>query len=79
MRPAHRVEIKRLYVIGLALHDPLESVADADDVEPLEPGADGRRRNHAVDAGRRAATDQDRQLVRLCHSHRVIHSASMKG
>ena len=50
-------------VLGVALHEPLEPVADADDVEPVEAGADGGGADDAVDAGGGAAADEDGELV----------------
>ena len=37
-------------VIDVALHDPLEAVANAEHVDPVEPGPNRRRPDHAVDA-----------------------------
>ena len=54
-------------VIDVALHDPLEPVADADDVDALEPGADRRRADDAVDAGRRSAADENGQRMVMLH------------
>ena len=42
---------QRRDVVDVALHDPLEAVADADDVDAFELGADRRRADDAVDAG----------------------------
>ena len=46
-------------VLGVPLHDPLEPVADADDVEPAETGADRGRADDAVDAGGGTAADEN--------------------
>ena len=61
------VDAERRHVVDVAPHDPLEAVADAEHVDPLEDRADGGRADHAVDAGRRAAADQDRQFLPLTH------------
>ena len=54
-------------VIDVALHDPLEAVADAEDLDAFERGADGRRADDAVDAGGGAAADQDGEIVMVVH------------
>ena len=64
---ADRFDGERHDVIDVALHDPLEPVADAEDVDAFEPGADGGRADDAVDAGRRAAADENRQLMVMLH------------
>ena len=43
--------VERHDAVDVALHDPLEAVADADDLDAFEPAADRRRADHAVDAG----------------------------
>ena len=55
--------------VDVALHDPLEAVADADDVDAFEAGADGGRADDAVDAGGRAAADENGEIVRSCHGN----------
>ena len=50
-----------------ALHDPLEAVADAEDLDALEPGADGGGADDAVDAGGGAAADEDGEFLRGAH------------
>ena len=45
----------------VALREPFEAVAKADDFEALVDAFNGGRRDDAVDAGRRAATDQNTQ------------------
>ncbi len=42
-------------MIDVALHDPLEAVAQADDVDTLQAGAYGRCPDNTVETGRRAA------------------------
>ena len=44
------------------LHQPLEAVLDAEDLEALVDRLDGRGRDDRVDAGRGAAADKDCQL-----------------
>ena len=48
-----------VHVLDVALHDPLEAVADADDLDAFEPAADGRGADDAVDAGGGAAADEN--------------------
>ena len=55
-------------VIDVPLHQPLEAVADADDVEPFEAGADGGRGDDAVDAGGGSAADEDGEPLMMFHS-----------
>ena len=76
MDPADGVDGQRHDVVDVALHDPLEAVADADDVDALEPGADGRRADDAVDAGGRAAADQNGEIVMVLHGCRPDVSSS---
>ena len=38
-----------------------------DDVDAFEPGADGRGADDAVDAGRRAAADENGEIVMVLH------------
>ena len=56
-------------VFDVPLHEPLEAVADADDVDPLETRADGRCSDDTVDAGRGSAADKDGQSLMMFHSH----------
>ena len=63
MDAADGVDRERHDVIDVALHDPREAVADADDINTLEAGADRRRADDRVDAGGRATTDEDGELV----------------
>ena len=67
MDPAHGVDVERDHMIDVALHDPLEAVAEPDDVNPFEPGADGRRADDAVDPWGGASTDQDREILMVLH------------
>ena len=43
----------------LAFHQVLEAVVDADDLDAVIDGLDGRRVDDAVDAGRRATADEN--------------------
>ena len=65
--PADRVDGERGDVIDVPLHQPLEAVADADDVEPLEPRANGGGGDDAVDAGRGPAAHEDGKAVMVLH------------
>ena len=60
---ADGVDRERHDMVDIALHDPGEAVADADDVEAFEPGADGRRADDRVDARGRATADENGELV----------------
>ena len=59
VNPAHRLDGQGHRLVGVPLHDPLEPVADADDVDAAETGADGGGADDAVDAGGGAAADED--------------------
>ncbi len=50
-------------MIDVALHDPREAVANADDLDAFEASADRGRADDRVDAGGRATTDEDGKLV----------------
>jgi hypothetical protein len=52
-------------VVDVALHQPFETVADADDVEAFEPGADRGRGDDAVDAGSGAPADENRKTLMM--------------
>ena len=61
--PADVFDPERDDMVDVALHDPLEAVPDAQDLDVLELGPDRGRANDAVDAGGGSAADQDGQLV----------------
>ena len=67
--PGDLVDRERVDVLDVPLHEPLEAVADAEDRDPLELGADRRRADDAVDSGRRPAADEDRQVLVLARGH----------
>jgi hypothetical protein len=67
------VDGQRGDVIDVALHDPLEPVADADDVDAFDPGADGGRADDAVDAGRGTAPDEDGDVLVMIHGRGVAY------
>ena len=54
-------------VVDVALHDPLEAVADAQDLDTLEDAADRRRADDAVDAGGGAAPDENGESLLMAH------------
>ena len=60
---------QRRHVLDVALHQPLEPVADADDVDAFQLRADGRRADHAVDPGRGAARDEDAHVLVMSDRH----------
>ncbi len=64
MDTAARFDRQRHDVIDVALHQPREAVADADDVDALEPRANRGGGDDAVDAGSGTAADENRKLVR---------------
>ena len=53
----------------VSLHQPLEPVADADDLDAFELAADGCGADDAVDAGRRPAADEDCDALVMCDGH----------
>src|SRR5207253_11484615 len=63
VQPAHLVDGEGQRVGGVALHDPLEAVADAHDLDTFEDRSDGGRADDAVDTGRRAAAYEDSKLA----------------
>ena len=64
---ADRLDRERHDVVDVALHDPLEAVAQAEDLEALELGADGGGADDAVDAGGGAAADENGELSVMFH------------
>ena len=74
MDAADAFDRERRDVIDVALHDPFEPVAQADDVDALEPGADGRRCDDAVEAGSGAAAAENCQLVVGVHVAVIVIS-----
>ena len=67
--PGDLVDRERVDVLDVPLHEPLEAVADAEDGDALELGADRGRADDAVDAGRRSAADEDRHVLVLARGH----------
>src|SRR4030095_1835743 len=65
---ADRVDREGRDVFDVTVHQPLESVAHADHVHAVERGADGRRANHAVDAGCGSAADKDGEFLVTFHA-----------
>ena len=60
---ADRLDGEGRDVIDVAVHDPLEPVADADDVDARQPSPDRGRADDAVDTGGRSPGHEDRQFV----------------
>src|SRR5262249_8898917 len=54
-------------VVGVAQHDPLEAVPDAQDRHALDDAADGGGGDDAVDAGGRAPAYEDREFLLVAH------------
>jgi hypothetical protein len=71
---ADQVDGQRHDVVDVAAHQPFEAVADADDFDAFEAGANRRRADHAVDAGRRSSADENGEAaVRIGRGiHRVM-------
>ena len=65
--PADGLDRERGNVLDVPLHQPLEPVADADDVEAFEPGADGRRGDDTIDPGGRSTADEDGEPLMMFH------------
>ena len=63
MNPADILDGERDDVLDVALHDPFEPVAHADDVDAFETRADRRGADDAVDTRCRAASDEDCEVV----------------
>ena len=65
---ADRIDREGRDVFDVTLHQPLESVAHADDIHAFERGADSRSADHAVDAGCGSAADQDGEFLVMFHA-----------
>ena len=85
MRPApevnaaHRFDGQRDDVIDVALHDPFEAVANAEHVDPIEPGPNRRRPNHAVDARGRSSADENSERLVMFHLRWMPKPSSIHG
>ena len=64
-------------VLDVALHQPLEAVAAADDLESFETRADRGRADDAVDAWRGSAADENCERVMVLQ--RSLFSFATKG
>src|SRR5580704_12768192 len=71
MDPADGVDGQWGHMGNIALHDPFEAIAQPDDVDLLESGADGRRPDDAVDAWGGPATDEDGEVVVVFHNSMI--------
>jgi hypothetical protein len=76
---AHLADGQRADVVDVALHDPVEAVVDADDVEAGQDGADRRRADDRVDARRGAAAHENADLLRLVEHARPLPPARARG
>ena len=65
---ADTIDGERHDVFDVTVHQPLESVAHANDVHALEGGADGRGADHAVDAGCGSTADEDGEFLVMFHA-----------
>ena len=63
MDAADDVDRQRDDMVDVAVHDPGETIADADDIYALEAGANRRRADDRIDAGGRPAGNENRELV----------------
>ena len=77
--PADGLDRQRGDVLDVPLHQPLEPVANADDVEAFEAGADGRRGNDTVDPGGRSAADKDGEPLVMFHDEVLSLMKSIAG
>src|SRR5262245_19261244 len=68
MNAAHRFDGERRCVFDVAVHDPLEPVADADDLDAFELTANGSGRDDAVDTRRRPAGDENCEACLVSHT-----------
>ena len=67
-----RVDGERRDVFDVPVHQPLEAVADADDVHAFEGGADGGGADDAVDAGSGTAAHQDGEFFVMFHARPLL-------
>jgi hypothetical protein len=76
--PAAEVDAAHLFngqgmdVVHVALHDPLEAVADPEDLDPIEDPADRGGADDAVDAGSGTTPDEDGQSLLMTHGYTSI-------
>src|SRR5947207_12515487 len=77
MNSANAVSRERDDMVGIALHDPLKSVSNPEDFDSIQFRANCRRCNDAVDARRRTAADQNRELPRLSHNLSLYERVSL--
>ena len=67
MNAAHFVDGERHGVFDVALHEPLEAVENADDLDTLEGAADGGGADDAVDAGSGTSAHEDGDFLGMMH------------
>ena len=79
MDPADRVDGQWDHMVNIAAHDPFEAVAQPDDVDLFESGADGRRPDDAVNAGGGPAADQDGEIVMVLHKSMIAESRTLSA
>src|SRR4030095_3878602 len=68
MDSADAFDGERCDVVDIALHDPFEAVANADDLAAFQPGADGGGADDTVDTGSGPAARDDCEIGVLIHS-----------
>src|SRR5204863_2696061 len=74
MNPADVLDGERRDVIEVPLHQPLESVANTQHVDPGELRPDGRCRDDAVDSRRGTAADEDCESLMMFHVSSLYYS-----
>src|SRR5439155_20886826 len=79
MDAADGVDGQGNHMVDIPLHDPFKAVAQPDDVDLFESGADGRRADYAVNAGGRPAADEDREIVMVRHKWMIPESDTVSG
>src|SRR3989442_767372 len=79
MDAADGVDGQGNHMVDIPLHDPFKAVAQPDDVDLFESGADGRRADDAVNAGGRPAADEDREIVMVRHKWMIPESDTVSG
>ena len=64
---ADLVDAERDDVIGVAAHDPFEAVANANHFDAVEPAANSRRTDHAIDARGGASAHENCKTILWIH------------
>jgi hypothetical protein len=59
MDSADLIDLQFLDAVDVAVHDPLEAVADPDDVDSFQAASDRRGADDAIDTGGRTAPNEN--------------------